>query len=103
MGNAQKVNIATLLDAINAAGDNVNLGADFVGSELTANNLQQAMAAAGDSVAITISTVQTVNINTLLDVIDEAGNTKTLAATFNGAQLTSNNLERAMFEAGENI
>jgi len=44
-----------------------------------------------------------VNINTLLDVIDEAGNIKTLAATFNGAQLTSNNLERAMLEAGENI
>lgn len=103
IGNAQKVNIATLLDAIDAAGDSVSLGADFVGSELTANNLQQAMAAAGDTVAISINTAQAVNINTLLDVIDEAGNAKKLSATFNGAQLTSNNLERAVKAAGNNV
>ncbi|HCF1058605.1 TPA: hypothetical protein NH760_006181, partial [Pseudomonas aeruginosa] len=69
---------------------------NFDGSALTANNLQQAITAAGANTTINIDTAQAVNITTLLQVIGIAGNTKRLNATFNGAQLTSSNLQQAV-------
>ena len=96
VNTAQAVNITTLLTAINA---NKNFSANFNGAQLTANNLQQAVAAAGTNTSISANTAQAVNIDTLLSVIKT---NKRFSADFNGAQLTANNLQQAIAAAGTN-
>ena len=102
VNTAQAVNISTLLSALNAAGNTKAFSADFNGAQLTANNLQQAVDAAGAKTAISVNTAQAVNISTLLSVLNTAGDTKNFTASFNGAQLTANNLQQAVSAAGNN-
>lgn len=102
VNTAQAVNIATLLSIINSAGNTKNFSANFNGAQLTANNLQQAVTAAGTLTSISVNTAQAVNIATLLSVISSAGNTKFFSADFNGAQLTANNLQQAVVASGTN-
>src|SRR5262245_17395577 len=75
---------------------------NFNGSSLTANNLQQAIMEAVVNTAVNVGAAQSVNIATLLRVLGIAGNTKSLNFTFNGAQLTSNNLQQAVSFSGSN-
>ncbi|QXI28584.1 hypothetical protein [Pseudomonas vanderleydeniana] len=100
---AHAVNINTLLAAMVSAGNSKLLDVGFNGAGLTSNNLQQAVAAAGTNVEISINTAQAVNLNVLEEVISAAGNSKRLSAIFNGAQLTGRNLERAVELAGEQV
>ncbi|MDV3441690.1 hypothetical protein R0G64_19920, partial [Pseudomonas otitidis] len=93
---AQAIDLSTLLSVIKA---NKNFSADFNGAQLNANNLQQAIAAAGTNVSISVNTAQAVDINTMLSVIRA---NKKFSASFNGAQLTSNNLQQAVAAAGDN-
>ncbi|MBF3247216.1 hypothetical protein HPR99_33455, partial [Pseudomonas aeruginosa] len=76
--------------------------ADFNGAQLTADNLQQAISAAASGTSISVNTAQAANISTLLQAINIAGNTKRFSANFNGAQLTSNNIQQALRAAGSN-
>jgi methyl coenzyme M reductase alpha subunit len=102
VNTAQAVNITTLLSVINTAGATKKFSAELNGAQLTANNLQQAVAAAGANTSISVNTAQAVNITTLLSALNTAGNTKKFSAEFNGAQLTANNLQQAVAAAGAN-
>lgn len=102
VNTAQAVNISTLLALINSAKDTKKFSADFNGAQLTADNLQQAISAAAAGTSISVNTAQAANISILLQVINIAGNTKKFSANFNGAQLTSNNIQQALRAAGSN-
>ncbi|MGU2019338.1 hypothetical protein ACSEU9_29595, partial [Pseudomonas aeruginosa] len=102
VNTAQAVNISTLLALINSAKDTKKFSADFNGAQLTADNLQQAISAAASGTSISVNTAQAANISTLLQAINIAGNTKKFSANFNGAQLTSNNIQQALRAAGSN-
>ncbi|MBG4912473.1 hypothetical protein GHU44_32485, partial [Pseudomonas aeruginosa] len=102
VNTAQAVNISTLLALINSAKDTKKFSADFNGAQLTADNLQQAISAAAAGTSISVNTAQAANISTLLQAINIAGNTKKFSANFNGAQLTSNNIQQALRAAGSN-
>lgn len=78
------------------------VSADFNGAQSTADNLIQAVNNAGSKTTISVNTAQATNIAQLLDAIDAAGDSKMFSATFNGAQLTSNNLQQAVSAAGAN-
>ncbi len=90
---AQAIAISTLLSCISLAGSTKFLSLDFNGAQLTANNLQQAIAAAGANTSISVNTAQATNIDTLVSVIKS---NKKFSADFNGAQLTANNLQLAV-------
>lgn len=102
VNTAQAANITALLQAIQNAGSTKNLSADFNGAQLTADNLQQALTAAGTKTSISVNTAQAVNITTMLQLLSIAGANKHFSATFNGAQLTANNLQQAVSNAGAN-
>lgn len=102
VNTAQAANITALVKAIQNAGNNKNFSADFNGAQLTADNLQQALTAAGTKTKISVNTAQAVNINTMLQLLSIAGASKLFSATFNGAQLTANNLQQAVSKAGAN-
>jgi hypothetical protein len=102
VNTAQAIHINTLLAVLSAAGNTKTFSADFNGAQLTANNLQQAVTAAGTKTAISVNTAQAVNISTLLAILSSAGDTKNFSANFNGAQLTANNLQQAVAAAGNN-
>lgn len=102
VNTAQAVNISTLLALINSAKDTKKFSADFNGAQLTADNLQQAISAAASGTSISVNTAQAANISILLQAINIAGNTKKFSANFNGAQLTSNNIQQALRAAGSN-
>ncbi|EOV2220995.1 TPA: hypothetical protein L3996_002480 [Pseudomonas aeruginosa] len=102
VNTVQAANITALLQAIQNAGNNKNFSADFNGAQLTADNLQQALTAAGTKTKISINTAQAVNINTMLQLLSIAGVGKLFSATFNGAQLTANNLQQTANNAGAN-
>ncbi|ENF0686764.1 hypothetical protein ABPG11_006744, partial [Pseudomonas aeruginosa] len=102
ISNAQALNIDTLLKATTAAENTKNLSTTFNGAELTANNLQEVINLAGSLTRVSTIAAQAININTLLSAISTAGNSKSFSAEFNGAQLSSDNLLRAVNAAGTN-
>ncbi|MHA5813161.1 hypothetical protein ACVSK3_19165 [Pseudomonas aeruginosa] len=102
VNTAQAANITPLLQAIQNAGNNKNFSADFNGAQLTADNLQQALTAAGTKTKISVNTAQAVSINSMLQLLSIAGISKLFSAAFNGAQLTANNLQQAVSNAGAN-
>ncbi|HGM5549586.1 TPA: hypothetical protein ACKP1E_007048, partial [Pseudomonas aeruginosa] len=102
ISNAQALNIDTLLKATTTAENTKNLSTTFNGAELTANNLQEVINLAGSLTRVSTIAAQAININTLLSAISTAGNSKSFSAEFNGAQLSSDNLLRAVNAAGTN-
>lgn len=102
VNTAQAANITALLQAIQNAGNTKNFSADFNGSQLSANNLQKALTVTGTKTSISVNTAQAVNINTMLQLLSIAGASKRFSATFNGAQLTANNLQKVVSNAGSN-
>ncbi|RTR47228.1 hypothetical protein, partial [Pseudomonas aeruginosa] len=97
---AQAININILLSAISTAGNSKSFSAEFNGAQLSSDNLLRAVNAAGTNTSISVNTAQAANITALLQTIHAAGNTKTFSAEFNGAQLTSNNIQQALDAAG---
>jgi len=85
VNTAQAVNIGTLLSVIQEAGNEKQFSAELNGTQLSNSNLQQTVAAAGAKVRISVNAAQAVNINTLVSVLQAAGNTKFFSADFNGA------------------
>ncbi|MFU3272313.1 hypothetical protein ACM7MR_14820 [Pseudomonas aeruginosa] len=102
ISNAQALNIDTLLKATTTAENTKNLSTTFNGAELTANNLQEVINSAGSLTRVSAIAAQAININTLLSAISTAGNSKSFSAEFNGAQLSSDNLLRAVNAVGTN-
>ncbi|MDV3438742.1 hypothetical protein R0G64_04755 [Pseudomonas otitidis] len=96
---AQAMSLNTLQTCIGLAGSKKNLGLDFNGAQLNANNLQQAVSAAGSNVSFSVNTAQAVNISTLVDIFKT---NKKVSAEFNGAQLVASNLQLAVNAAGTN-
>lgn len=68
----------------------------------TANNLLQAVNNAGSKTTISVNAEQATNISQLLNEIDAAGDSKIFSESFDGSQLTANNLQQAFSAAGAN-
>ncbi|WP_353979070.1 hypothetical protein [Salinicola endophyticus] len=83
-----------------AAQKSGSLSADFNGAQLDSNELENAVKSAGSKVRVSVNTAQSTPVNTLLSALESAGNTKVFSAEFNGAQLTEDNLERAISNTG---
>ena len=79
MNTAQAVNITTLLQLLSIAGNTKKFSADFNGAQLTSNNLQQAVSAAGTNVSISVNTAQAANITALLQAIQTLATQRTSA------------------------
>ncbi|OPD84746.1 hypothetical protein AO946_37470, partial [Pseudomonas aeruginosa] len=73
---------------------------DFDGRLLNPSNMLEALSKAGKNTTISISNAQALNIDTLLKATTTAENTKNLSTTFNGAELTANNLQEVINSAG---
>lgn len=102
VNTAQATNIGTLLEVFRIVGDVKSLEVEFNGAQLQPDNLQKAVGAAGAKTSVGVNTAQAVAIDALIQIIGAVGNGKAFSADFNGAQLVSNNLQRAVNVSGAN-
>ncbi|MDB5980043.1 MAG: hypothetical protein JWQ69_1058 [Pseudomonas sp.] len=100
VNTAQAIPVETLLTSIRAA-ESKKFSATFNGAQLVGDNLTRALATASMSHRINVNTAQAIPVDSLLATIQLVGN-KNFGADFNGAQLASDHLERAISVAGVN-
>ena len=103
INTAQAANVGALLQVLGVVGSEKNLEMDFNGAQLQSDNLQRVLAAAGIKTSVSVNTAQAVGIDPLIQILGVAGNTKSLSAEFNGAQLVANDLQRVVRSSGTNV
>lgn len=102
ISTAQHFSQDRLKKVFSSAQKSDSLSADFNGAQLDSNELENAVKSAGTKVSISVNTAQSTPISALLSAFELAENSKTFSAEFNGAQLTGDNLEKAISAAGNN-
>ncbi|MCV6471733.1 hypothetical protein OFD54_16005, partial [Pseudomonas aeruginosa] len=74
--------------------------ANFNGAQLTSNNIQQALRAAGSNTSISMNSAQSANQSTLLELLDIASSSKQFQANYNGGMSNPSNLQQIVSRAG---